>query len=343
MSVYTYKCPNCGGGLNFDPKTQYFICEFCGSEFTKEEMETNKPEEAKIQSNQEETLLYSCPSCGAEVITDETTAATECFFCHSSVVLSDRLTGKFSPDEVIPFTVQKERAIEGLMEWIKKKRFVPKAFTCERQLEKITGVYFPIWYVDCEVEGAVDARGTKVRVWQDSNFRYTETRFFKVSRNGEVGIKQIPKEALTKVESELYKSVLPFDESKAVPFTSAYLSGFQAEKRNVEKETLIKIVDDEAKHYAKQLLDETISGYATITNSNYQMNLKNMDWKYTLLPVWVMTYKDTKKTYYYVMNGQTGKINGKLPVDKKKLGWTSAGISTVVFIILMLFTRGGIS
>ena len=342
MSVYTYKCPNCGGGLEFDPKTQSFICEFCGSHFTKQEMETNKPEEVTESTKKEETLLYSCPSCGAEIIADETTAATECFFCHSSVVLSDRLEGKFSPDEVIPFTIQKEKAIEELMGWMKKKKFVPKDFYSERQLEKITGVYFPIWYADCDVEGEMNARGTKIRIWQDSKFRYTETKFFRVTREGRVEVQKIPKEALTKKESKLYKSVLPFDESQAVPFTSAYLSGFQAEKRNVEKETLEAAVIEEAKNYAKQLFDESISGYATVTDSTHQTKILKTDWKYTLLPVWVMTYRGKKETYYYVMNGQSGKINGKLPLNRKKLGFTSAGLSTIVFIIMMLLTRGGI-
>ena len=39
MALVSYKCPNCGGSVVFDPKKQKFCCEFCMSEFTKEEME----------------------------------------------------------------------------------------------------------------------------------------------------------------------------------------------------------------------------------------------------------------------------------------------------------------
>lgn len=38
MALMSYKCPNCGGGLVFDPDSQKFQCEYCLSEFTEEEM-----------------------------------------------------------------------------------------------------------------------------------------------------------------------------------------------------------------------------------------------------------------------------------------------------------------
>ena len=38
MALVSYKCPNCGGSVVFDPKKQKFCCEFCMSEFTEEEM-----------------------------------------------------------------------------------------------------------------------------------------------------------------------------------------------------------------------------------------------------------------------------------------------------------------
>ena len=46
MEIQSYKCPNCGGGLVFDPKTQKFKCEYCLSAFTEETMK--EMEEAKL-------------------------------------------------------------------------------------------------------------------------------------------------------------------------------------------------------------------------------------------------------------------------------------------------------
>ena len=103
MALVSYKCPNCGGSVVFDPKKQKFCCEFCMSEFTKEEMEAAALKSTETSGTQEESsaadtaqnnnagstkqnedaLVYICPSCGAEVVTDATTAATFCYYCHN--------------------------------------------------------------------------------------------------------------------------------------------------------------------------------------------------------------------------------------------------------------------
>ena len=116
MSAITYKCPNCGGGLIFDPQTQKYACEYCRSEFAEEEL-GDLDEEAKEEPAAEDSggeaetaVLYICPSCGAQIVAEETTAATFCYYCHNPVVLSGRLSGQWKPDGVIPFQIGREKA-----------------------------------------------------------------------------------------------------------------------------------------------------------------------------------------------------------------------------------------
>ena len=133
MEVITYKCPNCGGDLTFDPASGKYKCEYCLSSFTQEEAEKANPkaaealngeddaagaqeasdaqkesstEETKGETEQGEAVVYTCPNCGAEIVTDATTAATYCFYCHNPVVLSGRLSGEYMPDFVLPFKNQ---------------------------------------------------------------------------------------------------------------------------------------------------------------------------------------------------------------------------------------------
>ena len=39
MAIVSYKCPNCGGDLGFDPESQKLKCDYCLSTFDKEEIE----------------------------------------------------------------------------------------------------------------------------------------------------------------------------------------------------------------------------------------------------------------------------------------------------------------
>ena len=123
-ATITYKCPNCGGGLQFDPEKQKYACEYCLSEFTQDELERLSPEESADQagfsfdeaageentgeqSREGTSVLYTCPSCGAEIVTDETTAADICYYCHNPVILSGKLSGEYNPDYVIPFQLDR--------------------------------------------------------------------------------------------------------------------------------------------------------------------------------------------------------------------------------------------
>lgn len=107
-------------------------------------------------------MLFSCPNCGAEVVTDETTAATECVYCHSPVVLSGRLAGDMKPNLVIPFGFTEKDAKEKFYAMCKKKWFLPKDFVSDAHIDKMKGVYYPYWLVDSDKAGSCNATGKNI-------------------------------------------------------------------------------------------------------------------------------------------------------------------------------------
>lgn len=358
MAVVTYKCPNCDGELVFDAESQKFHCEYCLSYFTEKELinagqakteekkaETvSEPESAlseSSQGNDEECqgYIYTCPSCGAEVIVDSTTAASKCCFCHNPVLISGRLEGKFKPDCVIPFAIDQEEAVERFFQWFKKKWFVPKNFFSKKQLAKISGVYFPYWVGDCKAQAQISARGKKVRSWRSGNTRYTETSTYAVVRGGDIDFRDISKNALNKANKVLAENVQPFDYSDVKDFNMAYLAGFEAEKRDIEVEDIEGQVREDVVDYSAQLLRETISGYDTValTEKGASMELK---WRYALVPVWLMTFKNGVKDYFYAMNGQNGITCGKLPLSRSKLAILFAAV--FIPVVLFILNFGGV-
>ncbi len=350
MPIVAYKCTSCGAELKFDAESGKFVCEYCGSEFTKDELESNQTAPAtetdveKENSkgfNQDtdensEALYYTCPNCGGEIITDSTTAATECYYCHSPVVLSGRLGGKFLPNRLVPFQFDRKTALDKFYEWTKKKFFLPKGFFSEKQIEKFTGVYFPYWIVDADTKTSFYADGDKVNTWTSGKTQYTNTKVYSLEREGDVHLEDIIKTGLKKANKRLVESVQPFDEQALIPFSMTYLSGFQAEKRDIERSEIEDDVNNDINNYSKEVIKETTSDYSSVRETSFNCTPTNVSWEYGLLPVWTMTYMYKNNLYYYAMNGQSGKICGKLPVDKKKLLLFAGGLSLLLCLILLL-------
>ncbi len=288
-------------------------------------------------SEAEEGVIYNCPSCGAEIVTDKTTAATFCYYCHNPVVLSGRVSGEFLPDKIIPFTIDKKQATEKFLAYVHRKKFVPKAFFNKQQIEKISGVYFPYWMADMDMKGFLQAEGKNFRVWRSGDTEYTETKVYHVERGGSIHLEDITKNALKKNSLKLAEGVLPYDVGKVQKFHMGYLSGFLAEKRDLERQDLQSEVAADAKKFGERLLKDTAGGYSQLSVRSCQMQTERENWDYIMLPVWTVTYKGRDgKMYYYSMNGQNGKVYGELPVDGAKVWTLGLILFAVVFLLGLL-------
>ena len=367
MSVVSFKCPYCDGELIFDPATGQYKCEYCISKFTQAELEKVAKEqgiETQKASGQSETgsftdsakkeasgqaaygkepeqdgqaVVYNCPSCGAEIVTDATTAATFCYYCHNPVILGGRLEGNYLPDKIIPFEITKEQAIKKFLAFVEKKKFIPKAFFSKKQIEKITGVYFPYWNYNADVVSDLQASAKRIRTWTTGDRRYTETKFYHVERQGNVSLTNISENALKKANGKLALGLMPYHFDKMQEFHMGYLSGFMAEKRDIEKESIKQHMQEEVKKYAEIMVRNTIDGYDTVSVENSKLKFNKENWQYCLLPVWTITYKGKDgKIYYYSMNGQTGEVCGELPVDRAKAARVSIAVSAVISILGLL-------
>lgn len=357
MATLNYKCPNCGGPLKFNPDKQMFSCEYCMSDFEeqkiqqmyaeKEEKENQSEKKereaqektAEVDNNDDESdeaVVYTCPSCGAEVVTTASTAATTCFYCQNPVVLGGRLSGKFKPDRIIPFALSKDKAIEKFLEMCKKKWFLAKGFASKKQFEKLTGVYFPYWYIDNQRQANMSAIGKKIKTWKVGKKTYTETSTYQLLRSGDLIIKNVFERALKSQDREMLQGVHPFDLNEAHDFKMSYLSGFQAEKRDLEKKDISNEVEKRMREYSQELLKETMKGYSGIVVESYNDRLDLESWNYILLPVWIVTYKYNGKIYPFAINGQTGKTYGSLPTSKGKLAILFAIVAVAVFVLGIL-------
>lgn len=362
--ITNYQCPACTGPLQFSPETGKLKCEYCESIYepadiealykTKEEAAAAAAAQSTKDSqwdtselnsswdnNEVEMKSYSCPSCTAELICDASTAASSCPYCGNPTVVPGQFSGALKPDYIIPFKMNKDAAVAALKKHYKGKHFLPKAFTDQNHIQQIQGVYVPFWLFDGEATGTAAYDATIVRQMRKGDYEITKTDHYFVSRSGSLAFEKIPVDASTKMPDGHMDSIEPFDYSELKPFSSAYLPGFLADKYDLSAEDCHQRADTRCEQTLESELLKTVIGYATVVPTSQSIHLNRGKVHYALLPVWLLNTKWNGKDFLFAMNGQTGRLVGDLPVDRKKfwgtlLGLTAAlsAISSVLILLL---------
>lgn len=351
--VLDNKCPGCGAAIHFKPELGKFKCDYCDGEYTAEQLKDmeklRKEDEVEISKNKDKYssyVNYNCPDCGAEIITDENTAATFCVYCGNTSIIKNRLSGEFAPSKIIPFKIEKKKAIEAFKRLRKGRPLTPREFTNEKNIEKIQGVYIPFWLYDVNVGGTIEAKATKVTSWSRGNTHYTKTDYYKIIRSGDMSYSKVPVDGSTRFNNDMMNSIEPFDYEKLIDYNHAYLSGFLAEKYDVNKDDAFV---DAKSRTLKSTRDEMLSsaiGYTSrsITSDSLESSIKNT--MYVLLPVWMVNVKYKDKFYLFAMNGESGKFIGNIPLDKERALFYTIFVFAISFVLCvagsyMLFKMGG--
>ncbi|MDD4679278.1 MAG: DNA helicase PriA [Clostridia bacterium] len=321
MSSLQYKCLNCTAGLEFDPPSQSWKCHYCFSRFTKEQLDIEQDmqeKEEQYEEEQPELDAYHCNSCGAELLADETTSATFCLYCKNPTIIKSRFTGRFRPKYLIPFHLTKEQAQELYRKWIGKRLFAPTEYKYKEEIEKLTGVYAPFWLFDCQTDGTLQGQGTQVRSWVQGDYRYTETRYFRVLRHGTAEYRKVPVDASIKLDDSLMQLIEPYNYNALTDFSKQYLSGFMAEKYDVESEEALGTAKTRVGQFTEKRLRETIGGYTSYHDTSKDVILQKSEESYAMLPVYLLVNKYKGKDHLFMINGQTGKVVGEAPISRWK-------------------------
>ena len=339
------KCPHCGAKIDFDPKSQSFKCNYCGGLVSVDEMKKhetavnskNNVDEAVVDEYNE-YFSYTCKDCGAEVITDEETVATFCVYCGNSAILKNKLSGKFRPDFIIPFKKDIKEATKCFIDLGKGRPLVPKAFTSDKNIEKIRGIYIPFWLHDFTTSGNITLEGRKYDHWSVGNTDYTKTSIYNVERGGSVNIKYLPTDGSTRFDDALMNTIQPYNYDEMICYNHGYLAGFLAERYDTDIESIKKIAEDYALDESKNQLLKSTSLYSSVNIKSNTLSVKDYSNKYVLLPVYMVNVKYSGKMYTFAMNGQTGKFIGDIPIDKKKAVFYSILTFIVSFLVVWLIT-----
>ena len=254
--ITNFQCPACTGPLHFEGASGQLACDYCGSHFTVQEIEAlyggkidqaaqaaqaeepvpspvegwDWPEDENWDAEQAHLKSYTCPSCAAELICDETTVATSCPYCGNPTVVPAQFQGMLKPDFILPFKLDKEAAVRALKKYYQGKKLLPKSFRSDNHIEEVKGVYVPFWLFDGEADADMEFAATQVRVYSNGRERVTETDHFRVRRAGSVAFENIPVDASRQMPDAHMDAIETFDYAELKPFSAAYLPGYYANK-----------------------------------------------------------------------------------------------------------------
>ncbi len=326
-NVLEQKCPACGAPLKFDPVSGKMTCEWCGSVYDIEEL----PHEdspavsaaaAAAKPNGEYSAdpelgrlsLYNCRSCGAEIVADPETAALICPYCGNNIVLADKISGTLRPDGVVPFRIDPKSLPAAVRKFYKGKHLLPRGFFSDANIGTLQGVYVPFWIYDCSVSGELSFSGERATSHRQGDYVVTETSHYDLRRDVYMDFKGVSADASKKMDDAMMDSIEPFDLGEMKPFDIKYLSGYVADRFDVEAEEVRNRANLRMLNTASNIVaSRSTGGYLAVTPTGNDLKVKRKGLKYVLLPVYVFDLEHAGKKYPFAVNGQTGKVVGDLP------------------------------
>ncbi|MFP4698202.1 MAG: hypothetical protein ACLFMO_05790 [Eubacteriales bacterium] len=336
-------CPSCGGTLTFSPETQSLECGACGNHINIEEnykpiheYDFSKAEEFEYTDWGASKKVIQCKTCGGETIVDSNENTVNCAFCGAEhlVEVDDNLGMK--PESLIPFKFDDSEAKNKFKQWINKRWLSPGDLKDSYNSNKLTGVYMPFWTFD-----SLTQTHYSVRIG-DRHYRTTadgkrESYYKYRSKSGRhqkffddvlvSGSKDENRKLLRKIE--------PFYTKELVAYQPSYLAGFQAERYVVGP----KDAFEEAKGKMKKEIEKEIKsrlGGDTYENFRTSIDYEDISFKHILLPLYISSYKYKDKTYNFLINGQTGEVQGQAPLSPLKIAIIAVIAIAIIALIFLI-------
>lgn len=330
-----YECKVCRAELEWNPDTNSLKCKYCDSEFQASDFEDNTSTQEVAgeeitsgytsASTEDGMVIYKCEECGAELVASTTTMATECAYCGRAISITSRASGQFRPEKTIPFAINKDKAMEEFKAYTKRSWLTPKSFSTDSVVEKMQGVFVPFYLHSMILNSEAEFEAEKIKKFQRRDDRVEEHKVYEVNTTGHGSFKDIPTDASTKMEDYLMDAIEPFSYDKIVDYNPAYMAGFFAEQPDETADDTRQRAVSRAKQGMIEKMQGVAGNFDAIKVTRAHHNISDASSKYAMIPVWLLNVDYNGNKYTYAVNGETGKISGKLPFS-----WAKVAIAGLV-------------
>ena len=348
-----YSCKNCNAELYWDETAGTLKCEYCGyeykvSDFNEQKIDATTLSEdadndavATDESDSLDLVIYKCTECGAEIVTAKSTIATTCAYCGRAIALTNKMVGNFKPNYVIPFAISEEKAKEIYKKYCKTTILTPKHFKKENEIKKMKGVYAPFWLHSFKNSSNAILLWENTTKQKKGDDKVIIKHKYNVHMDANGQFNKIPTDALKNLNNALMDAIEPFDYEHMKNFNPAYMAGYYAEEYNESNNETKERAFSRAETAMKQEMIENAGKYEKKAIISYKNKVLQYKADYVMLPIWLFNTEYRGKKYTFAINGDTGKITGKLPVSIPKV-LLASGVafifSQIIALLIKLFS-----
>lgn len=338
----SFPCAACGGETSYDPGSSGLKCDHCGSVTPCDSLPAEATEHAIEEALDNVApqgwgtgrITLRCSACGAESAIDPHLEATSCPFCGSPHVMKQEdAPSVVRPETLIPFRVPREAALESFRGWMQSLWFRPGALKRSWQLGRISGVYLPFWTFDAATYSVWTAEAGHYYWERSGNQQVRRVRWERAA--GELS-RFYDDELICASQglaSRLVDGVAPFSTGRAlVPYRPEYLAGWTAERYAVGLKEAWAEAERRIVAKARSACAERVPG-DTHRNLDVRTRLSNVTFKHVLLPIWSASYLYRGKCFYFLVNGENGKVHGEAPYSWPKMVAAAVGALFGLFVL----------
>lgn len=332
-----YECPNCGGNLKFEIASQLLKCDYCDT--TQDPYSITKAKDAE-ESSYFDVTIFTCPQCGGEILSTDTSAAEFCSFCGASTILDSRISKEKRPTRIIPFQQTKEACKKAYVSRLKRALFAPDELKDEKYINSFRGIYMPYFSYSVSQQGPVKLKGKKS--YRRGDYVYTD--HYNLGGDLHAYYHDLSYDASSSFADNISQRIAPFNTKEMKAFTPSFLSGFYADTADVDKrlyeEDALELANTTSYQRVRKTSDFSGIALSATQSSSAISTLLHTQLDQTervMFPVWFMSYRKGERIAYATVNGQTGKVAADIPVDIKKYVLGSLILALPVFILLNFF------
>jgi Zn finger protein HypA/HybF involved in hydrogenase expression len=344
IAINKYLCPACGAQAVWTPSKKALICPYCSTESAAELQgdgtlvgESDLAEALRALPDEErgwaaERKTVKCQSCQAISVFDEKRVAQACDFCGSPALMSmDDVQSPIRPGSQLPFQISESTVRESIRQWYGSHFWARSDVGDKALTDTLHGIYLPYWTFDAHIECPWEAEaGYHYYTTDDKGNREQHTRWEYASGH----VNQFHDDLLVPASKGVHASLLaelePFPTTTALlPYDPGYLTGWVVEQYQIDLIEAAQNSRDRMTEIVRQECSNQVPG-DTQRGLRIAPAFSRQTFKHTLLPVWLLTYTYSSKTYQVAVNGATGKIAGEYP-----LSWVKITIAIILGLILL--------